>query len=104
MEKVRKGDQVVVIAGRDKKKKGEVIKVTEKDKAVIVKGINTVKKAVKKSKEHPSGGFVELESPLAVSNVMVFCPKCSKGVRIGILAEKGGKKIRVCKKCNHKFE
>jgi large subunit ribosomal protein L24 len=104
MEKVRKGDQVVVIAGKDKKKKGEVIKVTETDKAIIVKGINTIKKSVKKSKEHPSGGFVELEAPVAISNVMVFCPKCSKGVRVGFIAEKGGKKVRVCKKCSHKFE
>jgi large subunit ribosomal protein L24 len=104
MEKVRKGDQIIMIAGKDKKKKGEVIKVTDKDKSVIVKGINTVKKSVKKSKEHPSGGYVELEAPVAVSNVMVFCPKCAKGTRVGIKVEKDSKKIRVCKKCGHKFE
>jgi large subunit ribosomal protein L24 len=103
MEKVRKGDQVIVISGKDKGKKGEVIKVLTKLETVMIKNVNMVKKAVKKSKDHPAGGFMEIEAPLHLSNVMVFCPKCGKGTRIGVsISDKG--KTRVCKKCNQKFE
>ncbi len=104
MVKVRKGDQVVVIAGKDKRKKGEVIRVSQKTDVLIVKGVNLIKKSVKKSKENPSGGYVEREAPIALSNVMVFCAKCGKGVRVGVKADQAGKKTRVCKKCGHKFE
>lgn len=104
MEKIKKGDQVIVIAGRDKGKKGEVIKVASKKGSLIVKGVNLVKKAVKKSKEKPAGGIIELEALLHGSNAMLLCPKCGKGVRVKIDVLKDGKKIRVCKKCGHKFE
>ncbi len=103
MEKIRKGDQVVVLSGRDKGKKGEVIQVSPK--GAMVKGINLVKKSVKKDpKKHPAGGFIEVEAPLRPSTLMVFCPMCGKAVRVGFLAGEKGKKVRVCKKCQHKFE
>ena len=101
--KIKKKDQVLIIAGKDKGKKGEVIESLPIKEKVMVKGINLVKKHVKKSKENPSGGFVEVEAMLSASNVMLFCPKCNKGVRISIIDDNGAKK-RVCKKCNHKFE
>ncbi len=103
MEKIRKGDQVVVIAGRDKGKKGEVIQVSKK--GVMVKGIALVKKSVKKDpKKHPAGGFIEIEAPVNSSNVMLFCPKCNKATRTSFIIEKKGKKARVCKKCKNIFE
>jgi len=104
MEKIRKGDSVVVIAGSDEGKKGEVIQVLKAKNSVIVKGIKMVKKSVKKSKERPTGGFTEIEAPINGSNVMIFCSKCNKGVRVGIKVSDKGEKIRVCKKCDHKFE
>lgn len=103
MQRVKKGDNVIVIAGKDKGKKGEVLVSFPREQRVVVKGINLVKKSVKKTKEHPQGGFVEIEAPIHVSNVMPFCPKCSKGVRIGYVIQDGVKK-RVCKKCGHKFD
>ncbi|MEJ5283828.1 MAG: 50S ribosomal protein L24 [Brevinematia bacterium] len=103
MQKIKKGDNVVVIAGKDKGKKGEVLKCFPQIDKAIVKGVNLVRKAIKKSKEHPNGGFVEIEKPIHVSNLMLFCPKCGKGVRVGIALDKD-KKVRVCKKCGNKFE
>lgn len=104
MEKIRKGDSIVVIAGKDVGKKGEVIQVLPEDTRIVIKGINMVKKAVKKSKEKPAGGFIEIEAAMNRSNVMVQCPKCNKGVRVGIKVNDKGEKSRVCKKCNHKFD
>lgn len=104
MEKVRKGDQVSVIAGKDKGKKGEVIRSITADKRVIVKGVNLIKKSVKKSKEKPQGGYIEVEASIDASNVMLICPKCGKGVRVGLKILENGDKKRVCKKCEHKFE
>jgi len=77
--KIRKGDTVVVITGRDKGKKGEVLSVSPKKNVVHVKGVNMIKKSMKKSKEYPQGGFIEIESPIHISNVMMFCPKSGKG-------------------------
>jgi large subunit ribosomal protein L24 len=104
MEKIRKGDSIVVIAGKDVGKKGEIIRVIPEKSRVVVKGINMVKKAEKKSKERPNGGFLEIEAGINRSNVMVNCPKCNKGVRVGILVNEKGERSRVCKKCNHKFD
>jgi large subunit ribosomal protein L24 len=103
MERIKKGDQVIVIAGKDKSKKGEIIRV-DKNKGLIVKGINIVKKSVKKSKEKPSGGFIEIEAPIHVSNAMLFCAKCGKGIRAALQIQQNGDKKRLCKKCGHKFE
>jgi len=103
MLKIKKGDQVVVISGRDKGKKGEVIKNFKLLGKVVVKGINVVKKTIKKSKENPHGGFIEVETPIHVSNLMLFCPKCGKGTRVGVSIEKKSK-FRICKKCGNKFE
>lgn len=104
MERIKKGDQVLVIAGKDKGKKGEIVKVVKEGKGIVVKGINLVKKSVKKSKENPSGGYIEIESSVHESNIMLYCSKCNTGVRVGFISdEKNGKK-RTCKKCGHKFE
>ncbi len=103
MQKIKKGDTVVVIAGKDKGKKGEVLRSFPKTDKLIVKGVALVKKSVKKTKENPNGGYIEIEKPIHKSNVMLFCPKCGRGVRVGISLEKD-KKIRICKKCGNKFE
>jgi len=95
---IRKGDTVVVTTGREKKKTGKVVGVIEGGKRVLVEKLNIVKKNSKPTQANPRGGIVEKEAPLAISNVMLFCSHCNKGVRTGTKIVKD-KKIRFCKKC-----
>ena len=96
--KIRKGDTVEVLAGKDKGKRGEVVSVNLKKEAVIVSGVNIVKKAMKKRSQQDQGGIAEVEAPLNISNVGIVCKKCGKPVKIGYKFD-GNKKIRVCRKC-----
>lgn len=95
--KIKKGDQVIVITGRDKGKTGEVIKAMPKDSKVVVQGINMVKRHTKPSQES-AGGIVSKEHPIHVSNVALIDPKTGKATRVGIKMDKDGQKIRVAKK------
>ena len=96
--KIRKNDTVEVIAGKDKGKRGEVVRVILKKDAVIVSGVNIVKKAMKKRSAQDQGGIVEIEAPLNISNVGIVCKKCGGPVKIGYKID-GDKKVRVCRKC-----
>ena len=96
---IKKGDEVLVIAGKDKGKKGKVEKVILKKGKVVVAGINILKKHVKPSPKNPAGGIIEFAAPLDVSNVILLCPRCHKPTRIGYKITKDGEKIRVCQKC-----
>lgn len=95
--KIKKGDQVIVITGRDKGKTGEVIKAMPKDSKVVVQGINLVKRHTKPTQES-AGGIVSKEHPIHVSNVALIDPKTGKATRIGIKIDKDGQKSRVAKK------
>ena len=95
--KIRKDDTVQVIAGKDKGKTGNVVRVLPAKNAVIVSGINIVKKAMKKRSQQDQGGIVEIEAPLNISNVAIVCKKCGP-TRIGYKLD-GDKKLRVCRKC-----
>jgi large subunit ribosomal protein L24 len=95
--KIRRDDQVEVIAGKDRGKRGRVLEVNREKGRVIVEGVNMVKKAMKKRRQNDKGGIVEIEAALHVSNVMVICKKCGP-TRIGYKLE-GEKKLRVCRKC-----
>jgi large subunit ribosomal protein L24 len=101
--KIKKNDNVVVVSGNDRGKRGKVLFVDRKKNRVVVEGINKKKKYVKPSQESPKGGSISLEYPIAVSNVMVFCEKCKKGVKLGIQL-KDKDKIRVCRKCGKTFD
>ena len=94
--KFKKGDNVVVIAGKDLGKKGDIIAIDRKGNTVVVSGINKVKKHVKKSDKH-KGGIVEMEKPLNASNVMIQDPKTQKPTRIGYRKTEQGKKERYAK-------
>ncbi len=100
--RIKQGDKVVVIAGKDKGKEGKVLKTLRNSSKVIVEGVNIVKKHIK-----PSGGedgrIAEIEAPLHVSNVMLYDEKAKKGTRVGYEV-KDGKKIRVSKKSDKKFD
>jgi large subunit ribosomal protein L24 len=95
--RVKKNDEVRVIAGREKGKSGRVLRVDQVKGRVLVEGVNMVKKAIRKRKQNDRGGIIEIESPLHVSNVMIVCKKCGP-VRTGYKFE-NDKKVRVCKKC-----
>ena len=95
--KIRRDDQVEIIAGKDKGKRGSVVKIDREKGRVIVSGANLVKKAIKRSTQQEQGGIAEVEAPLNISNVAIVCKKCGP-VRIGFKID-GDKKIRVCRKC-----
>ncbi len=96
---IKKGDTVLVLSGKDKDKKGRVIKVMPKEEKVIVEGVNIVKKHQKPSRKYPQGGIIEKEFPIYRAKVMLICPKCDKPTRISAKILEDGKKVRVCKKC-----
>lgn len=95
--KIRKDDTVEIIAGKDKGKRGNIVRVLRDKDRVIVSGANLVKKAMKKRSQQDRGGIVEIEAPLHISNVMIVCKKCGP-TKIGYKID-GDKKSRVCRKC-----
>lgn len=96
--KLKKGDTVVVRAGKYKGKTGKVLATHPTENKVTVEGINIVKKAVKPNREHPQGAIVELTKPIWVSKVSIVEPTSKKGSRIGMSVDKDGNKTRVFKK------
>ncbi len=100
--KIKKGDKVKVMAGKDKGREGVVEKVYKKSKRVLIQKINIYKKHIKKSEKMPQGGVVEVPRPIDVSKIMLVCPKCGKTTRVGYKVEKN-KKNRACRKCESKI-
>lgn len=101
---VKKGDTVVVIAGKSAGKKGKILEVLPKDSRVVVEGANVVKRHAKPTQKMPQGGIIEKEAPMDSSNVMIFCSKCSEPRRINKQVLASGKKVRVCNKCGEAFD
>ncbi|MDP3093473.1 MAG: 50S ribosomal protein L24 [bacterium] len=100
--RIKKGDQVIIISGKDRSKKGKVLKVFPKENRVLVEGLNLRKKHLKPKKSGEKGETIQVSVPLDASNVKFVCPKCSQPARLGYkLTEK--KKFRVCKKCNQEI-
>jgi large subunit ribosomal protein L24 len=95
--KIRKGDKVIVISGRDKGKTGEVLRVLREESRVLVQGINMVKRHTKPSPATP-GGIVDKEAPLHISNVAHVDPKTQKPTRVGFKVLEGGRKVRVARR------
>ena len=87
-----------MLAGKDKGKRGSVVRIIPKSDRVIVSGVNIVKKAMKRRSQQDQGGIVEVEAPLHISNVGIVCKKCGRPVKIGYKID-GDKKVRVCRKC-----
>jgi len=97
--RIRKDDKVVVIAGKDKGKEGRVLRTDPKSERVVVERVSVSKKAVRPTQRNQAGGFVEIEQPVHVSNVMLVCTKCGKPSRTSLRRDDKGKRVRVCKKC-----
>ncbi|MDR1867868.1 MAG: 50S ribosomal protein L24 [Treponema sp.] len=95
--KVKKDDIVQVIAGKDKGKRGRILKILREKDRIIVEGVNIVKKAKKRRNQQDRGGIIEIEAAIHSSNLMIVCKKCGQ-TRIGYQVSNDSK-IRVCKKC-----
>lgn len=102
--RIHKNDNVLVIAGKDRGKKGKVRQVVLKDNRVIVEGANMIKKHVRPTGMMRQAGIVEREAPIRVSNVMLLCPKCNHPARIGFRLLEDGKKVRFCRACQEVIE
>jgi large subunit ribosomal protein L24 len=107
--KIKKGDTVEVISGRqdDKGRRGEVIKVTPKLGRITIQGVSMRKKhqsQVQTQGRSFTPGIIEFEGPIDISNVMLVCPKCDKTTRVGIQRDEDGTTQRVCKKCSALFD
>lgn len=100
MLNIKKNDQVVVIAGKDKGKTGKILKVFPRQDRVIVEHINLSKKAQRKTQENQKGGFIEIEMPIHRSNVMLVDKKTNRSTRTGSSILKDGTKVRISKKSN----
>lgn len=96
--RIKKGDTVLVISGKDKGRKGKIIQALPKKGKVVVEGINLKKKHVKPKKTGEKGQMIQIPASLNISNVQLICAKCSKATRVGYKIE-GETKYRYCKKC-----
>ena len=96
--KIKKGDMVKVIAGKDKGKTGKVLRTYPKDNKVVGEGVNVQTKHAKATRNTPAE-IKHIEGPIDASNVMLVCPKCGKATRVGKRVAEDGSKFRVCKKC-----
>jgi large subunit ribosomal protein L24 len=97
--RVKKGDTVEVVQGKENGKRGKVLHVLAAEERIIVERVNFIKRHIRPSKKQPQGGVIEREASMHISNVKLVCPSCNQAVRVGVRME-GEDKIRYCKKCN----
>lgn len=97
---IRKNDTVMVVAGKEKGKKGRVIAVYPATNRLLIEKLNMIKRHTKPNQQLRQGGIVEKESPIAASNVRLVCAKCDKPTTVSRQAQGEGPRVRVCKECN----
>lgn len=102
--RIRKGDTVVVIAGRDRGKSGKVLSIDLRAGKVVIEKLNIIKRHTKPNQKAKQGGILEKEAPLQISNVMYLCPVTQKPTRIGIRLQEDGRRVRFSKKSNETVE
>ncbi|MBZ0300187.1 MAG: 50S ribosomal protein L24 [Anaerolineae bacterium] len=103
MQRIKKGDTVEVIAGKDLGDRGEVVTVILRENRVVVDGVNVMKKhqkAQQAGRQQVQSQILEFNGPIHLSNVMLVCPSCEKATRVGYRFKEDGTKTRFCKKCN----
>lgn len=98
--RLRKGDLVTVLTGKERGKKGKILRVLPEEGRVVIESLNFVKVYTRPSQQNPKGGIAQVEGKLHRSNVQLVCPRCSKPTRIGYQFLADQTKQRVCKKCN----
>jgi large subunit ribosomal protein L24 len=96
--KVRVGDTVEVMVGKDRGRKGKIERVFPAEASVVVEKVNRVKRHLRKTRQHPQGGITEVTRPVPVANVMVLCPHCSRRTRVSMKLV-GDRKVRLCRRC-----
>ncbi len=97
---VKKGDTVYVLSGKDKGKKGKVLRVIPDDSMVLIEGVNMSTKHVKPRNRYQQGGIIHQESPINSAKVMLVCERCGTPTKIGKRVLDNGQKARICKKCS----
>ena len=97
--RIKKGDTVEVIQGKENGKRGKVLRVMSAADRVVVERVNIIKRHVRPSQKTPQGGVIEREAGIHISNVQLVCPSCNQPARVGVRME-GDAKVRYCKKCN----
>ena len=100
--KIKKGDQVLIISGKDRGKKGKVLGLFPKQTKVVVEGVNISKKHIRPKKSGEKGQIVETPTAISISNVKLICLKCGKPTKVGYSVTKE-KKFRICKKCGQEI-
>ena len=96
--KIKKNDTVVILSGKDKGKKGKVLGTVPSERKVVVEGCNMVTCHIRPRKQGEEGGIIKVSTPIYVSKLALYCPKCKKGVRVKMVLD-GDKKVRACTKC-----
>jgi large subunit ribosomal protein L24 len=107
MQRIKKGDTVIVIAGKDKGIRSEVLRVLPKEDRVVVERVNIAKKhqkPVQAGQGQVQPGRIEFEAPIYLSNVMLVCPQCDEATRVGYRVTEDGMKVRVCRKCGQDID
>lgn len=100
MFKIRRGDTVQVIKGKDIGKKGKVLKILPEQAKAIVEGINLIKKHKRQTRQDQPGGIISIEAPISISNLMLLCKHCNRPTRAGFKFLSDGTKAKFCKACN----
>ncbi len=96
---IKKGDTVLVVSGRDKGKKGKVMRTIPSERKIIVEGINMQTHFLRPTKDMPQGKITQREGPILVSKVLIICPHCHEPTRVGHKVLENGKSVRACKNC-----
>lgn len=100
--KLKKGDTILMISGKDSGKKGKILEVLPKKGKIVVESMNLMKKSIRPKKSGEKGQIVTMPAAFDVSNAKLICPKCGKAARVGYKIE-AGKKYRICKKCKQEI-
>ena len=101
---MKRGDMVAVIAGRERGKRGKVLRLLPTEGRLIVEKLNMIKRHQRPTQKLRQGGIIEREGPLAISNVLIVCARCDKPSRTGIKLLADGRKIRTCKRCGESID
>jgi large subunit ribosomal protein L24 len=101
---VKKNDQVMVMAGKEKGKSGKLLRVIAKKDGALIEKVNFVKRHSRPSGQNRQGGIIEKEAPVPLSNIMIICAKCAVPVKVGRKILEDGKRVRYCKKCGEQID
>jgi large subunit ribosomal protein L24 len=104
MQKIRKGDKVVIIAGKNKGARGQVLQVLPATDKVVVQGVNVITKHIKPTRQNQRGGIEKREAPIHISNIMIADPKSGEPTRVRIMTLEGGRKVRVAVKSGEQID